>query len=996
MLNTNRLLHLALVVPLLLCSVPAGAKYQAAVEGCITDAASNPIPNLRVVAWDKDGIVDALHPLDWDYTCSGQDRDDWMGEDLTDSSGCYHIGYDQPNRSCLQSVFDDCPTTGCPGHWDSSTAHGDTNWRPDIYLQVWVPSDGVCEPVPLDAPRHAWRPSSYTPVHWNQPTNTDLTFSFRLGEYLDTTCGTFSPLQEYLENRLSGLVDLHAHPVSHLAFGGKVVHGAPDIGSRTLSGSISCDLNVKEAWRIEDALPDCGPTHGLWIPIDRECGDDLRFGVIRIMEAANNAPDRHGAGYPYFAGWPAHDDVTHQKMWVDWVRRAHRGGLRVMVGLAVHNRTLAELVYGTGNLDDKSVGNAQIEELKRLVSRHSFMEIASDPHELEQIIADDKLAVVLGVELDDMGNFISQSQVTEAQVRAEIRRLFDQGVRYVLPIHLVDNEFGGTAVYKEFFALANRLHTGNWWELDCGPTTFTLDNIHEVNDVIAKVGELIPRDLVDEYIPGFSALFDEPIQPSPSCPGPGDPSSYGGYVNSRGLSDLGIVAIQEMMRLGMMIDIDHMSDKTVDQVIQMADSTGYGYPLNSGHSSRRGDGGEWTEQGRTHEQYEAISDLRGMAGVGWAIGDSSDFLTSFNRVADSMAGQNLALGTDANGMEKLPQPRPGADVDYGQLPIARTGLRQWNYNSEGVAHYGLMPDFLVDLKSQPGGHALLQQLYSGAAAFYNMWIWTWTSRTFRCPDIDGNPCTEDVATYDLQCFVRTARPGTPCGGGFVCDEQGECGQPPECPQSRYPCETVDWNPTTGQCEQGYSPRGTACGNGGSCDGQGQCDEACPRDSRTECLLLEWSPATGRCELTGALPAGTPCNSSSGYVCDGQGECRPYECPQSQYRCETVDWNPTTGQCEQGYAPEGTACGDGGICDGGGQCEEACPRDSQDECLAVERNPATGRCELLRTLAEGTPCGSSSGYACDGQGECRFVPEPTQVLLYTCALATLALLRRRAS
>ncbi len=58
-----------------------------------------------------------------------------------------------------------------------------------------------------------------------------------------------------------------------------------------------------------------------------------------------------------------------------------------------------------------------------------------------------------------------------------------------------------------------------------------------------------------------------------------------GHVNKKGLTDLGKVAIKEMMRLGMMIDIDHMSQKSVNEALLIAEE--YDYPLNSGHNGVR-------------------------------------------------------------------------------------------------------------------------------------------------------------------------------------------------------------------------------------------------------------------------------------------------------------------------------------------------------------------------------------------------------------------------
>src|SRR5205823_3309428 len=58
------------------------------------------------------------------------------------------------------------------------------------------------------------------------------------------------------------------------------------------------------------------------------------------------------------------------------------------------------------------------------------------------------------------------------------------------------------------------------------------------------------------------------------------PTIPGGHVNKKGLSPLGEVAVREMMRLGMLIDIDHGSEKTANRILEIASSNNY--PVNSG------------------------------------------------------------------------------------------------------------------------------------------------------------------------------------------------------------------------------------------------------------------------------------------------------------------------------------------------------------------------------------------------------------------------------
>ena len=47
-----------------------------------------------------------------------------------------------------------------------------------------------------------------------------------------------------------------------------------------------------------------------------------------------------GTGFPLYNHWPHWTSTTHQKMYYRWLERAYRGGLRLMVELAVTNSAL--------------------------------------------------------------------------------------------------------------------------------------------------------------------------------------------------------------------------------------------------------------------------------------------------------------------------------------------------------------------------------------------------------------------------------------------------------------------------------------------------------------------------------------------------------------------------------------------------------------------------------------------------------------------------------
>ncbi len=64
--------------------------------------------------------------------------------------------------------------------------------------------------------------------------------------------------------------------------------------------------------------------------------------------------------------------------------------------------------------------------------------------------------------------------------------------------------------------------------------------------------------------------------------------SASGLRNTTGLNNPGKAVLREIMRHGMFIDIDHMSDLSKQDAIEAATQVPGGYPLNSGHSGLRG------------------------------------------------------------------------------------------------------------------------------------------------------------------------------------------------------------------------------------------------------------------------------------------------------------------------------------------------------------------------------------------------------------------------
>jgi microsomal dipeptidase-like Zn-dependent dipeptidase len=486
-------------------------------------------------------------------------------------------------------------------------------------------------------------------------------------------------------SKLRGFVDLHTHPLSNVAFGGKLIYGGVDVGS-LLPSDPNCSANAT-ATDILEALGHDGSTHGF----DSKCGDAIREKVIHGIQEGNGANDPSGdaRGAPDFPDWPTWNDITHQKMWVDWLRRAHDGGQRVLVALAVNNKTIADSTAGPFDYhtDDVDAADLQIQEIKKFVNRHGpltnddFMELAFSSSDVQRIVQTNRMAVVIGAEIDAIGNFYANSNPSQAQVTAEVDRLYNEGVRYIFPIHVIDNAFGGTAIYDKTFNYSNKRESGRWWNIGCSLVTdgidynyapgglldnlpvaaaeaFKLPELLDSSKVTTVLPELqVPGIAIESLISDFQGALQSPPAPPPCTRGEG-------HVNSEGLTSLGHFALQEMMRHGMLVDIDHMSQSSMDAALTDAERIPGGYPLNSGHANIREHGG--TERNPSCTQYARIANLHGMAGVGSAKTTAAGWIKLDVDTLHAMGGLGnlcppsqstagplrpaLAFGTDTDGL----------------------------------------------------------------------------------------------------------------------------------------------------------------------------------------------------------------------------------------------------------------------------------------------------------------------------------------------------------
>jgi microsomal dipeptidase-like Zn-dependent dipeptidase len=506
------------------------------------------------------------------------------------------------------------------------------------------------------------------------------------GDYWDADPGT----------PIWGFADPHAHLMAHLAFGGEAFWGEPyDPGQPGEAGMVH-------------ALRSCEPIHGGLLDVNPELGHPA------------------AGGWPEFIVWPRFTTLVHQQAYIDWIYRAYQGGLRLVTTLAVNNELLASKTSHNAKTDDRYAIQIQVAAMKEMAAHvdrlaggpgKGWMQVVYSAEEARQVISANKLAIVLGVEVDSLGNWRRREDLDELSggnmdvarglIGKELDWLYGLGVRQITPIHLTNNAFGGTAIYMRFLETVNVFLTGEHWEVEDAWSTGVRYRMDQDGEELAddvqravvmsgrRVKKMHRRTLID-HIPGINSLVEASEAPE----------LHGGHANVRGLNEYGVILLDELMARGILIDVDHMSEKATDTTLTLAEKRGY--PVLCSHSWFRDllfsaetefDQAKHEffgtsdvhkvahEAGKRGDQLERISKLGGIvapilnqgdiAGLRRCMpdlagkvpepcaGSSTSWAQAYLYAVEKMGGRGVALGSDINGAAGLPGPRFGAFAAYG-------------------------------------------------------------------------------------------------------------------------------------------------------------------------------------------------------------------------------------------------------------------------------------------------------------------------------------------
>ncbi len=497
------------------------------------------------------------------------------------------------------------------------------------------------------------------------------------------------------EGDVVGFADMHLHITANQRAGGAVVYGEPF-----------------DRYGITEALGHDADEHGVDGSLD-VTGNLLRTGL------PFGTHDTHG--WPTFAGWPVRDTITHQQTYYVWLQRAWMAGERLVVAQTVEDQSLCEIEpVKSHSCDETEAVRLQIQALRDLQDYvdaqaggkgRGWFRLVYSPRQARHAIEQGRLAVLIGIESSNLfgcSERLDAPQCDRADIDRGIRNARALGVRSVFPMHWTDNAFGGAALEGggrgTFINVLEAFQTGHYFRTGPCPEPGQGE----------EVGTLSPFELsvLSAFFPAAKPVAQIPLPTYPAGP----------QCNSEGLTPLGAYLIKRLMENHMLIEMDHMSERARETVLQMAETRRY--PLVSSHT---GTGGEWTP-----DQLRELYDLGGMAsatpGTAPEIAAKVATLEGYRSEGHYFG---VGLGTDTGGFSSLPGPRPdaaGSPLAYpfrshdGNVTFQRqrSGTRSFDLNTDGVAHYGLIADLLGDMQQQ-GDAAALGSLFRSAEAYLRMW-----------------------------------------------------------------------------------------------------------------------------------------------------------------------------------------------------------------------------------------------------------------------------------
>jgi microsomal dipeptidase-like Zn-dependent dipeptidase len=195
------------------------------------------------------------------------------------------------------------------------------------------------------------------------------------------------------------------------------------------------------------------------------------------------------------------------------------------------------------------------------------------------------------------------------------------------------------------------------------------------------------------------------------------------------MTSLGETLMLELMRRGMMIDIAHLPQRSLERAYELLEANEY--PATKTHGDTNG--------GRIYLHGGMAGTSLGRCATDTPGEMGNRLKASVQEVIDNGGYPAEALAFDFNGFAHGPRPRFGDDspcslpqtnpITYpftsydGAVTFSepQLGNRAVDFNTEGMIHIGLLPELIEDVRRDGVTDKELEPLFRSAEAYIRMW-----------------------------------------------------------------------------------------------------------------------------------------------------------------------------------------------------------------------------------------------------------------------------------
>jgi len=528
------------------------------------------------------------------------------------------------------------------------------------------------------------------------------------------------------------------------------------------SGQVTFVMEPFHPLGIMEALNSCAGWHG-------------NGGLLDIWGAAVDGQVGHDTdGYPNFDYWPTSYSTDHQQTYYKWLERSWLAGQRVFVQQCVNNEILGDIMNGLppykgAPTDDMTVADLQIQNIYHMEDYidaqcggpgKGWFCVVTDSNEAREVIHEGKMAVFLSLELDtvfgatkDYIGLLEDGMITQEACDQELQRIelqldefYNKGIRSIFPVHALNNGFGGCQLYQgELFSLMNYVKTSDFYqpEVSDNPRVFYKQPKADLpvqaqghGNILGltKTGEwlinkLIEKKFIIEVDHMSDNTFNRTLDILWENKYPGVIASHTRILDmfqpeDKAWEQMDIPRMIKVMQLGGIVS-PMLWETLSEHQMCVSDYLSYMIDLSKGGIPTYGE--------FDNSAYQAY-------GGPYKV-PTTWYNTNQDPTDDILLG--IPFGSDVNGACMLPNfdnfTGIYADVNYEDGSFASlyegvysdmvntvrfdrqvTGNRIFDINGDrGVAHYGLIPDFLKRLASRPD-RVNLDATFNSAEAYIRM------------------------------------------------------------------------------------------------------------------------------------------------------------------------------------------------------------------------------------------------------------------------------------